>query len=142
LAILLIFIGGTIVSAGILDKYSLKRSWKRVEDEKTDSAGVSWKEIGYKKSIRSIDSFLEQYGEKYRKKVEKMSKDSIEINPKVNYHFDNGNHLTIFDWYTRSLGGHVHILQISYDYSHYDHARRLQRELDKYLSARDLIERK
>ena len=128
-----LFVGFTIL-------WTIRYAENAVVKESTYTVSTGWKNIGFKKMVESLDSFMKEFGEKYEKKVKKVSWGSSKTYLKIEYHFDNGNKI-ITDDDIISDGRIGNALTIEYYFDHYNHARKLQRELDRYLVERDLIDR-
>ncbi len=112
---------------------------KWAESENYRETSVMWKVVGLQTTILAIEEFLRSNNLAYRRLMTSQSKKDYNY-PEYKYILANGNYIT--SHYSEYLDGHVsRWINIGYKPSNYTQAKKLQMDLDEFLTKRDLIRR-
>ena len=101
---------------------------------------VAWKTIGFDRTVKALEDFLIRFPEPHQRETKDLPKGLLWKNPEVKFLFPNGNFIS--SMYTEDESGNVFgWVAVGYTSKNYLHARTLQKNLDRYLTERDLIKR-
>ena len=112
---------------------------KWIEKDNYRETSVMWKVVGLQTTILAIEEFLRKNNLAYRREMTSKSKDDYNY-PEYKYLLASGIYITTH--YSEYLDGHVsRWINIGYKPANYIQAKKLQKDLDEFLTKRDLIRR-
>ncbi|UCH84366.1 MAG: hypothetical protein JSW50_01375, partial [Candidatus Latescibacterota bacterium] len=136
----LMMFGSIFLLLGLFFIWLVHYAKKMVEKDVPAETKVSWKVVGFERTIETIEEFLRLKGLKFKKEIKDWPKNLLFNNPEYKYILSNGN--SISSLYSENKDGHVYgWITISYTSLNYLQARELQRDLDEFLGESDLIRR-
>jgi hypothetical protein len=132
------------MSIGLTFFWIVRLAIRIAESDPKARSSATWKKVGFQTTIWAIEEFIRSRKLTYAKKIDDWPLSSLYNNPEYEYLL-NGD-VSITSLYSEGGDGRVdgrvyRWLHFGYDTSNYLYARKLQRELDKFLTRRDLIRR-
>lgn len=113
---------------------------KYVKREPKAETSATWKKVGFETTILAIEEFLRNKRLTYMKKIDDWPLNSLYNNPEYKYVLNND--IYISSLYSENSDGRVYRwLNFGYNTQNYILAKKILRDLDEFLTERDLIRR-